>query len=227
MAEEQKEEKQQPVKPEKKSKGLSMPVILGIGVGGVVIILVAAFFIFKILVNDIVDKKISNLEVQTEEVEGEEDKEKEHSDDEHKDSKEGSKLSDEELEHQWEQMEEADFFAEEDAQVHQTGRIITNPKNSSSFAVVDLALYYRLAPHGEEEGGDDHSEDGEGIPKQIKKLGPRIKGTVNNFIGSKTEQELHDIRPILSEKFKEELTPVFKKNRVFLKDVEVTEFLIQ
>lgn len=219
MAEEL-EEKQQPEKPEKKSKSLSLPLLIGIGAGGLVILLVAVFFIFSFLINDIVDKKLSNIDLAGSGENSELQSEEDHS---------PSKMTDEQY---WRKMEEDEIMSADNdmGELYETGRIITNPRNSSDFAVMNLAIYYRLPPRDEDDEAtkEENTEDGASyVPIEIKRLEPRLKSKIGTFIGTRTRAELDAIRPQLAEEIKEELTPMFKKNKIFLKNIEVTEYLIQ
>ena len=105
----------------------------------------------------------------------------------------------------------------------ETGRIITNPKLSEKFAVINLGLSYR-----EKVGEEESSEESADAPDaKALKMEAQIKSILNNMIGSMTEEEIQHQRQNLSTIVKEKLTPLFKKNKMFLREVLIVEFIIQ
>ncbi len=118
--------------------------------------------------------------------------------------------------------EESDFFLDEESvKYFETGRIMTNPKDAAEYlAIVDLGLEYRVT---EDYPMEKLKEDG----PLMQKIMARIRGVVTQTLGSKTVPELHNERVLLAEHFLKELRPVFKDQKIFLREVIVKEFLIQ
>lgn len=237
MAEEEKIEKQEPVKPSKKKGSMSVPMMIGIGAGAVIILFVVAFFGMQYMVGNIIDKKLANVVTDSTAHSGNHDEHKDeehHEEDDHGKSKEAKNN---EAEAEWEKYEAQDILSDIDPEIYQTGRIITNPKIESAgskprYLVIDLAIYYvtSLGEHAEEKGGDDgHGGGGDGdhVDPKVKKIEPRIKGKISSYIGRYNEAELSSMRPYLADSLLAEMKPLFMKNKVYLKDVEVTEFIIQ
>ncbi len=213
MAEEQQQGVQEPEMPTKKPKksggGLSTPVWIGIIAGGlivnvVVIILAIKFFVVQPLPTE----SEAGSKEHTEKVD------KEHSShDENSDSEE----SVDDLE------EENVLHGDENVQFKETGRITTNPKGSTSFVILNLGLEYREKHSEEDEGGGGHGGGGDAGPDPVM---ARVKGVINSTIGSLSIEELQD-REALRLKLKEEIRKVYKKHKIYLRDVVLVEFLIQ
>ena len=108
---------------------------------------------------------------------------------------------------------------EENIQFIETGRITTNAKASEKFVVVNLGLEFSTKEPLES------GEDGENQLSPI--LNAKIKGAVNQIIGSLTVEEIHTSRDTLPEIFRAELLKIFKKKDIRLKDVIIQEFIIQ
>lgn len=214
---ENEEEVQQPEKPVKKKKssggGLSLPVMIAIGVGTLVIIVVVILFAISYMVNNIMDQRIGELATDSSGVTQHADKPKEKGND-----------AREEIEKTWQELEEEEYFGDQKGVKYmETGRIITNPKLSEKFAVINLGLSYR-----EKVGEEESSEESADAPDaKALKMEAQIKSILNNMIGSMTEEEIQHQRQNLSTIVKEKLTPLFKKNKMFLREVLIVEFIIQ
>lgn len=214
---EQEEEIQQPEKPVKKKKssgGLSLPLMIAIGAGTLIVLVAISLFAISYMVNNIIDKKLGGLSDTTKVLSPKEE------------AKLKEKEKEKDLEKTYKQLEEEEYFeSEEGVGYTETDRIVTNPKFSTRFAVLKLGLSFREKV-SEEEKEEEKPKEGEIDPK-TQKMQAQIKSIINNMIGSMTEEELQQQRSNLSIIVKEKLTPVFKKNKMFLKDVLIVEFIIQ
>ena len=101
----------------------------------------------------------------------------------------------------------------------ETGRITTNAKSSDKFVVLNLGLEFKA------QGEEEPSEKEGGTLSPI--MNAKIKGTINGIIGSMAIEDLQAKRDSLSFIIKDRLKPVFKSNKMFLKDVIIQEFIIQ
>jgi hypothetical protein len=216
MAEE--EEIQQPEKPTKKKKssgGLSLPIMIAIGAGTLIVLVGASLFAINYMVNNIIDKKLGAVQADSTQTHTKED---EHA----KKEKEKSK----EIDETYKELEEEEYFeTEEGVEYMETDRIVTNPKFSTRFAVLKLGLSYRIKVNDEEE--EKEEEEVEGEDPKVMKMQAQIRNIINNMIGSMTEEELQQNRQNLQIIVKEKLTPIFKKHKMFLRDVLIVEFIIQ
>ena len=196
-----KEEKQKPEKPKKsRDAGVSLPILLGI-IGGVLVIFMAFiyFLVLPYLVEGLGGDQAASGGAGTEAVADSAGK------------KDGENPENEEL---------SEFMADE-SMVHfvQTGRITTNPKQSSNFAVIDLGLEFI-----KKEGIESH---GEGENFSATKMNAKNKSTVTSVIGSYNDDWLLANRDSLSVILFDKLKPEFKENEMLLKDVILQEFIIQ
>jgi len=117
--------------------------------------------------------------------------------------------------------EEADFFASEaDKRLMKIEKIVTNPKSSSKYVVISFAMYYRPHPTLELEVGNPDSP-------LVAKLNAKVKSAIITEIASHSESELEGKRLEFNSMFKDRLAPVFKEYKLFLREVIITEFLIQ
>lgn len=194
------EEKQEPEKAKKKKGGMSLPVMIAIGVGAIVVqvvlIIVVVNFVLPKSGDDASHKKTEELT----------EKQKQKQEDEK--FFEGD-------------TEEEDFFAEEKERKYlETDKIITNPKGSTKFVVVNLGLEYKFKPDVPE---PEQAADSD----LMKKLMARLKTTVIQDIGSKSVDEIHNSRSTYNTMIKEKLKPVFKESKIFLRNVYIVEFIIQ
>lgn len=214
MAEEEplEDEKQEPEKPEKPRKqkvGLSMPIIIG-GVLGILLLLFAA-----VVLGGFVATKLFSPENAGEKTEKVEEKPK-SPEEEHFDEGDANK-----------EDEEKRYFEEHPSKFAETGRITTNPKNSSQFVVINIGLEFR--EESKEEADDGHGGGG-GTETLPPKILARIKGIVIQMLGSMTIVELQQNRGKLSEMLFEEIKPVFlqyRSKKMFLRDLVIVEFIIQ
>lgn len=211
MAEEQQQGVQEPEMPKKKPKksggGLSTPVWIAIIAGALIINIVTIILGIKFVVGD-----STSAESEAGSKEHTEKVDKEHTD--------HSEESDEEK--TYDELEEENVLhGDENVQFIETGRITTNPKGSTSFVILNLGLEYR-EKHSEEGGGGGHG-GGDGGPDPVM---ARVKGVINSTIGSFTVEELQD-REALRVKLRDEIRKVYKKHKIYLRDVVLVEFLIQ
>lgn len=205
MAEEGK--KQEPEKPQKKSGGLSLPVIIGIGAGVLIILVVVILFAVKMMLNTVVESQIGAVQPNNEQ---------------QTPPKEEKDMSNIEY---YKMMADNDTVSDEDAKYMETGRITTNPRGSTQFVVVNLGISYR--DKTSEDDGKKKEKNDEPDDKK-RKFEALIRNAINNQIGDMTVSELQQIRrDSLRSIFKESLTPVFVSNRIFLRDVILVEYIIQ
>lgn len=194
------DDKKESDKSKKKKGGMSLPVMIGIGVGAIVVQVV----LIIVVVNFVLPKSG-----------GEEDKHKT----EKMKEKEKAKSEDEKFFEG--DSEEEDFFAEEKERKYlETDKIITNPKGSTKFVVVNLGLEYKFKPDVPE---PEQAPDSD----LMKKLMARLKTTVIQDIGSKSVDEIHNSRSTYNIEIKDKLKPVFKESKIFLRNVYIVEFIIQ
>jgi flagellar basal body-associated protein FliL len=210
-------EKQEPVKPEKKTKkkpslggGLSLPVIIGAVAG--LLVLIAATVIFSIF---IASKFIAPQQSASGEDGKHADKTEKHEEDEDEEKKDEIDL----------EMAEEEEFQKGMVGIHyvKTGRITTNPKGSSQFVVLNLGFEFRMKNKDNEWVESEVTEE----DPMVKHAMSKAKGVVNQVLGSMTVEELHSKRSEMPLILKEKLKDTFKKYRILLKDVIIEEFIIQ
>jgi flagellar basal body-associated protein FliL len=195
--------KQEPEEPKKKA-GLSLPVIIGIGAGVLIILVVVILFAVKMMLTSVVGTQ--PVDIQT--------TEQQHKPVEDKD------ISDVEY---YKRMVDEDKISDNDSKYMETGRITTNPRASTQFVVVNLGLSYRTGL-----GVDDAAKKAAETDDQKRRFEALIRNAINNQIGDMTVGELQQIRrDSLTSIFKEKLVPVFINNRIFLRDVILVEYIIQ
>lgn len=204
------QEKQIPQKPKNKSGGMSMPVLIGV-IGAIVVFqAVLIFLLFKFFIAP-QPAAVEGEEAKTEQIEKE------------KEEKKTSK--------NWTYDE---FTLNEDlVHLYETGRITTNPKNSDKFVIINLALIYVIKDnetleeiHAKKAGGGGHGEE-EDHSLFSHKQRIRIKGTINNILGSYSAEQLFAQRDSLPEIFKDGLAKVINNHQMKIKEVIVQEFIIQ
>jgi flagellar basal body-associated protein FliL len=212
QAEEQ--EKQIPEKPKKKSGGMSMPMLLGV-IGAIVIFqAVLIFLLFKFFIAP-QPAPAEGEHAKTEQTEHE-------SDDEDKPKSKDWKYD--------------EFTLDEKlVQLYETGRITTNPKNSDKFVIIDLAIIYIVKDqetleeiHAEKAaagGGGHGGEEDHSLFTHKQRI--RIKGTINNILGSYSDEQLFAQRDSLPSIFKHGLAGIIDDHRMKVKEVIVQEFIIQ
>jgi flagellar basal body-associated protein FliL len=201
---------QEPEKPVKKAKSLELklPVVLGIIAAVLLILIVTVRFVFlPYIVHSLTPDVQAKESLHSESTGSEANK------------SDVKKNGNEELEI---------FKANEKlSQFVQTGRITTNPKQSTQYVVADFGIIF--LPKDEEslkalhEGGGEESK-GNGLPP---KLSSRVKGIINSLLGSMTVEELQIKRDSVPLLVKANLKPFFKQQDLFVKEVILQEFIIQ
>jgi len=194
------EKKQQPEKPKKKSDGLSMPILIGIISGVIIVNIVIVVLVIKLVFPP------AGGEENTQH--GKESKVEKTETDEYEFGEDGGE----------------EFFEKQKAIRHmETGRITTNPKGSEQFVILDLWLEYVVS----EKVLEDHHEEYKEESDLMEKLFTRVRAEVISFVGSLTVEQINAIRPELPEKLREHLSDMFKKNKIKLREVIIKEFIIQ
>ncbi len=200
-------QKQEPEIPKKKEKkqgggGLSLPMMIIVGVGGLVLVLVAVIFGYFIATKLFPSQPIV--------VQGGQPVEKAH----HKDSEE-------EEEEEKPEMHELLYM--------ELGRITTNPKDApSTFVVVNLSFEFSPRKKDDEMMKEVIGKEGLNLESPIiKKMQGRIKSAINNSLASMTLVDLNSKRPELQKVFQELLKPTFKDYGFKLYSVGLLEFIIQ
>lgn len=207
MAQENQQEEviQEPLKKEKKSLGVSLPLMIGAAAGILVIIvlgvILGVFFASKFM--GVQHSGGGTEKGKTENVSK---------------TKENTEGADE------------DYLAKlEDIVLMETGRITTNPKGAASvFVVVNFGFEFRLMDKENSEYKTLVKEGAVNMEHPImKKMMARIRSTLNNMIASYTKEELLEKRPEIPELVKKELRPVFRDYELQLVNVTIQEFIIQ
>lgn len=206
------EEKHEPEKPKKEKKPmgpLSLPMIIGLAVG--VILLVIA----SVIVGIVVASKF--FAPHTEEAA----------------DAEGTKKAKTEKHAPKEDpyAEGESYLARLEGVVYmETGRITTNPKGQSAmFVVVNLGLEFKLMDAENEGLAEMMDKEGKlNMESPItKKLMARIRGSINELLASYTEADLQTNRPKIPELIKQQLKPIFRDFELTLGNVTIQEFIIQ
>lgn len=189
------QELQQPEKA--KGGGISMPVFVGGLLGMALIVAVFMFLMFKFVINP--EPEVVEDADQTEEF------------DELK-----------ELELTDIDQEELEFLRDEKERKMMTlEKITTNPKGSTKYVQMTLALYYRLHPDLSEEG--EFKEDS----PEMMRVKTKTQSTVITFIRSKDEVELLNSTPeALAIQLKEKLKDFYRENNLFLREILISEYII-
>lgn len=208
---EEKKEKQTPEKPKPRGGGggsISMITLIGIISGTVVVmvgILTVVFYMFILP-----DLKGHG---------GESDS----TGNEHVKIKEESQSSENSFAN--ELKEEDIVLGDKGTHMIETGKIIANPKGSTKFAVVNLALDFRVSEK------DERFEPEAEITAEnpiINKLLIMVNDKINAKITSLTVDDFYNMgSDSLRNLFKQELNAVFLKNKLFLREVYLKEYLIQ
>jgi len=195
---------QEPLKKEKKSLGVSLPLMIGAAAGILVIIvlgvILGVFFASKF------------MGVQHAGGEGEKGKTE-------KTAK--SNIAEE---------DEGDYLSKlKDIAIMETGRITTNPKGSSSvFVVVNFGFEFKKMDNDNKELKTLVNEGAVNMEHPvIKKMMARIRSTLNKMIASYTKEELLEKRHEIPELVKKELRPIFRDYELLLVNVTIQEFIIQ
>lgn len=106
----------------------------------------------------------------------------------------------------------------------ETGRVTTNLLNSDKFIVVNLGLKFFARDKevlNELFGG---SSEGASLPPELM---ARIRGVLNQLLGSMTVTDIQLKRGELVQIFKDNLSKVFSENNLVLGEVYLNEFIIQ
>ncbi len=202
-------QKQEPEIPKKKEKkqgggGLSLPMMIVFGVGGLVLVLVAVIFGYFIATKLFPSQPVI--------VQGVQPVEQVHKENHGKGEGE---------------EEKPDMH---DLLYMEIGRLTTNPKDApSTFVVVNLS--FEFAPKKkDDENMKELIKGHEGLNLEhpiVKKMQGRIKSGLNNFLASMTMTELNTKRPELQKLVLELLKPAFKEYGFKLYNVSLLEFIIQ
>ncbi len=203
------ETKQEPERPKKRKTVLSLPVMIIIGVVVLALLIGGTLFAVNMMVSSIVETKLSGADSTGS-------KGGDHAKVEKTRSPEDAAMA---------ELEEQEFLGEVPTIYFETGRIITNPRGSSRFLVLNLGLEYREKVS--EEGGGEEAKKEEGMSPEKQRLLAKIKDIINSKLGSMTESELETNTDSLRIFIKNDLSLLFKKEKKFLKDVLFVEKIIQ
>lgn len=126
--------------------------------------------------------------------------------------------------------QEQEFIAgEEDRDFYETERITTNPLNSTKYVVIKLYLEYRAHPTLIENLPDGDKKD-----DKLNKEGPYMTKIVANTkaivieeIGKMSETEILSNKEALKDNISKALKDLFYKKKIFLREVNITEFIVQ
>jgi flagellar basal body-associated protein FliL len=210
------EELQEPEKQNKKKKkekgGMSMPVVIGMVMGILVVNVALVFLIMKFVFSPepTVMTDSTGKVIQTE----------------HSESGEESGTEDDEEELDELDQEEKDFFAkDEKRKFFETDRILTNPKGSTKAVMIKLGVEYRpKLGMDEEEEAALLKADGEFMIK----LMAYTRSVVINELGSMTEDfMLNNSKDTLAFILRDGLKDYYKGRKLFLRKIQITEFIIQ
>jgi len=184
-------------KKKKKSDKMSMPAIIGIIAGvillQVVLIMVVVQVFFSTGESEEKSENAGNSEV----------------------------VDTEEAEPAEEDGEERDFFTDDSNKLYlETGKIVTNPKLSSKYVAVNVGLIYIPKESVEAE------DLAESSPMMMKLLA-EVKSKIIMTIGSMLPEELQENRDLMPEIFREELKPIFKEKDIYLREVLISEYIMQ
>jgi len=209
MADEELQEPEKQNKRKKKEKtGMSMPVVIGMVMGILVVNVALVFLIMKFVFKPepTVMTDSTGKVIQIEPVE---DKDQEEDDDD-----EPSDLDDEENE----------FFANESKRkFFETDRILTNPKGSTKAVMIKLGVEYRPKMSEEEEIKKIKSDS-----EFMIKIMAFTRSVVINELGTMTEDfMLNNSKDTLAYIFKDKLKDYYKDRKLFLRKIQITEFIIQ
>lgn len=197
--------KQEPEIPKKKEKkqgggGLSLPMLIVVGVGGIVLVLVAVIFGYFIATKLFPSQPVV--------IQG------------------GQPVENEKAKTNEEEVEEPDMH---DLLYMEIGRITTNPKDApSTFVVVNISFEFLPKKKDDEKMKEVLGKEGLNLENPIvKKMQARIKSAINNNLASMTMAELNAKRPELQTVFQENLKPIFMEYGFKLYNVSLLEFIIQ
>ncbi len=107
----------------------------------------------------------------------------------------------------------------------ETGRITTNPLNSDQFVVVNLGL--KFFARDKKVLREIFGQAAEGEVSLPPELMAKIRGKINQTLGSMTVTDLNQNRTRLPYIFLDSLKPVFSEGKLVLGEVIMNEFIIQ
>ncbi|GAB5466725.1 MAG: hypothetical protein Kapaf2KO_21610 [Candidatus Kapaibacteriales bacterium] len=137
------------------------------------------------------------------------------------DQKPTREMADGEYELTEEELEVKEFLSnEENMRYMETGKIVTNPKLSKNYVAINVGLDYSPRPEVAEEELDAAST------KMIK-LNAKIKSDIIMLIGQMDTEELQQKRNLLPGIIKDSLAEKFKSEKLLLREVLISEFVIQ
>ena len=204
MENEELDEKQIPEKP-KKQGGVSMMVIIGVVFGGLIVMVVLIFALFKFMIVPAINQTPAPAAAEgTEKVK---ESEKKH---ENGDEEDSGDMSEEE--------EKKLVFIE-------TGKIIANPKgNFERYVIVNMGM--QMIPKDEKLVAELKKE-AEKVAEWKKLLGATREVVINTF-GNHSVEELGSMkRDSLKMMIFKQLKPIFKEEKIRLKSIMLQEFLVQ
>lgn len=204
------EELQEPEK-KKKKKGssLSIPMIVAIVFGVIVINIMLVIAVIKIWMPDATATVPTDGD-KTEMVKKDNDKSSEEGDED--DGYTLSELDEEELE----------FLEKESKRKYmETEDITTNPKASSAFVIIQLGIKFVANEELDPKLLSAESD-------YMKKLMGNTRAMIIKEIGQHTADELlENGRAVLPDIFKKSLKPLFKEKKLFLREITITKFMVQ
>ena len=201
------EEKQEPVKPPKKSSGdISLVTIIGVIGGAVVIMFLLLVVFFMFFVKPYLGGGHGKEAAKTEQTE----------------EKKEAKMPEGDM------SEEFGSKNKEFLRFAATEKIVTNPKGSSSqFIVIRIGVeYIQFDKDGKPEAPPAAAAE-KGVPTFEGSMKAKVEGQVLSFLGSYTIEEFQAKRDSLPVLFKTRLKDTFKEDKMKIKDVVIMEFLIQ
>lgn len=198
--------------PKKKKKGLSLPLIIGISFAALLILIGGTLGAVYLMVNNMMQHTNTEQSAEvSEKTESEEDEEK----------------SDEfDLKTKYAELQDVVDRQTKNVHFFEVGEIITNPKNSGKFVVVDIGVeYVAYDENGEVIKINPESESTHDLFD--KKDLAKVRSIVNEVIWSNSENELQNKRSELPKILKKEFKDIFLDNGAVIKDVVILRFIIQ
>lgn len=201
--------KQAPVKPKKRGGGeVKMPILIGTVIGTVILMAAIFYAVFWFGIKPYMspdeaaegDKAGDTLKVEVDE------------------TADLENMDDPEQE-----------FLHGEVGIHfiRSGRITTNPKATTQIVLLDLGMEFRAKAEDERFPEGEKVDNLETKPEFSRMLAS-VKGKINSMLGSYTVEDLYKLnRDTLTEKFRTSLKPIFKKEKLYLRDIILMEFLIQ
>ena len=203
------EAKQEPERPKKRKTMLSLPIMIIIGVVVLAVLIGGTLFAVNMMVSSQVETLMANVDSTGGKGGHQKVEKKAH-------SEEDAAMA---------ELEEQDYLDEVPTTYFETGRIITNPRSSSSYVVLNLGLEFREKPKEGEKAAE--VKQGAEMTPEMKRLMAKIKDVINTRIASMSESDIEAKRDSLKLFFKNDLIPIFKKDKKFLKDIILVEYIKQ